>query len=340
MFFDYQLPEQLIAQHPAARRDDSRLLVVRRGLGTLEHRTFRDLPSLLTRGDLLVLNDTKVLPARLVGKREATGGKWEGLFLSQNGDGLWEMMAKTRGHPESGTIFITDSGLKMTLRGRTNDHRWLMEPDRAGSPPELLQGYGHIPLPPYIRQGKDESGDEERYQTVYAEQPGSVAAPTAGLHFTTELFDRLTAGGIETAKVTLHVGLGTFSPVKVDDPAKHAIHREWCEVSQSTVEAIDAAKSRGNRVVAVGTTTTRTLETSVRPDGLKPFSGETGLYIRPPFEFRVVDALVTNFHLPRTTLLLLVGAFAGSELLHKAYTEAIACAYRFYSYGDAMLVLE
>ncbi len=338
-FFDYNLPEHLIAQHPIARRDESRLLIVRCGTALLEHRTFRDLPDLLARGDLLVLNDTKVLPARVVGRREATGGKWEGLFLGQTADGLWEMLAQTRGYPEVGTTFIADTGLRLTLRGRTDDRHWLMQPELAGSPLELLSCYGHIPLPPYIRKGLAADGDEERYQTVYAARAGSVAAPTAGLHFTPELFDRLGAKGIETAKVTLHVGLGTFAPVKVDDPAKHLIHREWCEVTQATIDAIHAAKARGNRVVAVGTTTTRTLESAARSDGLKPFSGETGLYIRPPFEFQVLDALVTNFHLPRTTLLLLVGAFAGGDLLRTAYTEAIASGYRFYSYGDAMLVL-
>jgi S-adenosylmethionine:tRNA ribosyltransferase-isomerase len=281
-----------------------------------------------------------VLPARLVGQREGTGGQWEGLFLRLNADGLWEMLAKTRGHPGSGTTFESDTGLKLTLRGRTDDHHWLMQPESAGSPLELLQRFGHIPLPPYIRKGKDTGEDEERYQTVYAERAGSVAAPTAGLHFTAQLFDRLAEKGIETGRVTLHVGLGTFAPIKVEDPEKHVIHREWCEVSQTAVDAIGAAKKRGNRVVAVGTTTTRTLESAARPDGLKPFTGETGLYIRPPFEFKVVDALITNFHLPRTTLLLLAGAFAGGELLSNAYTEAIAGGYRFYSYGDAMLVLE
>jgi S-adenosylmethionine:tRNA ribosyltransferase-isomerase len=338
-FFDYDLPEHLIAQHPTARRDESRLLIVRCGAALLEHRTFRDLPDLLTRGDLLVLNDTKVLPARVVGRREETGGKWEGLFLGQTPDGLWEMLAQTRGYPEVGTTFIADTGLRLTLRGRTDGRHWLMQPESVGTPLELLSRYGHIPLPPYIRKGQAADDDEERYQTVYSARAGSVAAPTAGLHFTPELFNQLEAKGIETAKVTLHVGLGTFAPVKVDDPAKHIIHREWCEVTQTTVDAIHAARARGNRVIAVGTTTTRTLESAARSDGLKPFCGETGLYIRPPFEFQVVDAMVTNFHLPRTTLLLLVGAFAGSELLRAAYTEAIASEYRFYSYGDAMLVL-
>jgi len=337
-FFDYHLPEHLIAQYPVARRDESRLLVVRRETSRLEHRTFRDLPELLAPGDLLVLNDTKVLPARLVGIREETGGRWEALFLGES-DGLWEMLAHTRGHPVSGTVFVADSGLRMTLRGRTGDHHWLMEPSESGPPEEVLLRHGHIPLPPYIRKGRDEQGDAERYQTVYARQLGSVAAPTAGLHFTPEVLAGMADRGIEHAQVTLHVGLGTFAPIKADDPTKHTIHREWCEVTPEAVDAIRAAKSRGGRVIAVGTTTTRTLESAARPDGLRPFRGETCLFIHSPFEFRVVDGLITNFHLPRTTLLLLVAALTGEELLQRTYAEAIAREYRFYSYGDAMLVL-
>jgi len=337
-FFDYHLPEHLIAQHPAARRDESRLLVIRRTAASIEHRTFRDLPDLLNTGDLLVLNDSKVLPARLIGIREETGGRWEALFLRER-DGLWEMLAHTRGHPGSGTTFVTDTGLRVTLHGRTADHHWLMEPGEAGTPEEVLARHGHIPLPPYIRKGRDEDTDHERYQTVYAERVGSVAAPTAGLHFTPELLKRLADRGIKTARATLHVGLGTFAPIKVEDPTRHEIHRESCEVTQATVEAIQLTKARGGRVVAVGTTTTRTLESTARPGGLKPFCGETDLFIRPPFEFKVVDALATNFHLPRTTLLLLVAAFSGDELLERAYAEAIVREYRFYSYGDAMLVL-
>jgi S-adenosylmethionine:tRNA ribosyltransferase-isomerase len=350
-FFDYHLPEHLIAQHPAAERDAARLLVVRRARsegGTpcgfppppaISHYTFRDLPDLLNANDLVVLNDTRVLPARLVGRRESTGGKWEGLFLRTTESGLWEMLAQTRGYPEIGTAFVTDTNLRLVLRGRTDDRHWLMEPQESGTPPELLSRYGHVPLPPYIRKGREEAADRERYQTVYASASGSVAAPTAGLHFTPAVFERLSAKGIGTARVTLHVGLGTFAPVKVADPTKHVIHREWCEVKSEVAEAIRATKAKGGRVVAVGTTTTRTLESAARPDALRPFCGETGLFIHEPFEFRAVDVLVTNFHLPRTTLLLLVGAFAGSELLRAAYAEAVANEYRFFSYGDAMLVL-
>jgi len=339
-FFDYELPEDRIAQEPAARRDHSRLLVVRRATGDLEHRVFYELPGLLSPGDLVVFNDTKVLPARLIGKRESTGGAWESLFLQRTPEGLWKMMAKTRGHPVNGEAFATEPGpFRLILRGRTPDRHWLMEPDAPGSPEDLLGRFGQIPLPPYIRKGRASASDVERYQTVFAKPAGSVAAPTAGLHFTPELLERLRVRGIEAARVTLHVGLGTFEPVKVDDPTKHAIHREWCEVNAETVAAIQACKARGGKVIAVGTTTTRTLESAARPSGLQPYRGDTGLYILPPFEFRVIEGLITNFHLPRTTLLMLVGAFAGTDLLRRAYEEAIRREYRFYSYGDAMLVL-
>jgi S-adenosylmethionine:tRNA ribosyltransferase-isomerase len=341
-FFDYHLPEHLIAQHPAARRDSSRLLVVRRSSGELEHRVFRDLPELFAPGDLLVLNDTRVLPARLLGRRDSTGGKWEGLFLRQDRDGLWELMTKTRGHPTSGESFAIDRDFRLILRGRTGDHHWLMEPSPAGAPAEILDRFGQVPLPPYIRKGRAASGDAERYQTVFADKAGSIAAPTAGLHFTPDLLERLKAGGIDSTKVTLHVGLGTFAPIKVDDPTQHRIHREWCEMPQAASAAIGACKNRGGRVVAVGTTAARTLESAFRANreaGLAAFSGETDLYIYPPFQFRIVDALITNFHLPRTTLLLLVGAFVGTDLLRRAYEEAIRREYRFYSYGDAMLIL-
>ena len=341
MFFDYHLPDHLVAQHPAEPRDAARLLVVRRDTGEIEHRVFRDLPELLSAGDLLVLNDTKVLPARLVGRREATGGRWEGLFLRRTEAGLWEFLAQTRGYARDGEAFAVDPGpFRLVLRGRTSDRHWLMEPDPPGEPEELLARFGRVPLPPYIRKGASEAADRERYQTVYARAAGSVAAPTAGLHFTPDLLARLEAGGIGTARVTLHVGLGTFAPLKAADPADHPIHAEWCEVSAAAADAVNGCKVRGGRVVAVGTTAVRTLETAAaQPGGLAPYRGDTGLFIRPPYQFRAVDALVTNFHLPRTTLLLLVGAFAGPDLLRRAYGEAVAREYRFYSYGDAMLIL-
>jgi S-adenosylmethionine:tRNA ribosyltransferase-isomerase len=337
-FFDYDLPPHLIAQEPAADRDASRLLVLDRSTGSLTHRHFRDLPDLLSPGDLLVLNDTRVLPARLVGRRERTGGKWEGLFLRQTPDGLWELLAQTRGHPATGEVIAIDPGpLRLTLRSRAGGH-WLAEPSLAGSPAELLAVSGQVPLPPYIRKGQAGTADKDRYQTVYARADGSVAAPTAGLHFTPAVFDRLRARGIGWATVTLHVGLGTFEPIKTADPSQHRMHAEWGEVSVSTVEAVRACRARGSRVIAVGTTATRAIESAARGGELRPWRGETDIYIYPPYRFRAIDGLITNFHLPRTTLLLLVAAFAGSELVKRAYEEAVRDEYRFYSYGDAMFV--
>jgi S-adenosylmethionine:tRNA ribosyltransferase-isomerase len=340
-FLDYHLPPELIAQEPAAERDRSRLLVVCRSDATLEHRQFLDLPDLLDPGDLLVLNDTRVLPARLLGHRERTGGKWEGLYLGER-DGVWELLCQLRGTLIEGeTVVVTDS-FRLQYVARSPDGHFLFRPEAPGGTAELLARYGHVPLPPYIRKGRADSGDAARYQTIYARRPGAVAAPTAGLHFTDRVFDRLLDRGILTGTLTLHVGLGTFQPLQSDDPAKHVMHREWCELSETTTAAINDCRSRGRRVVAVGTTAVRTLETAAaqRPRAqLTAWSGETDLFIRPPYEFRVVDALVTNFHLPRTSLLLLVGAFVGETLLRRAYEEAIRQRYRFYSYGDAMLVL-
>ena len=339
LFFDYDLPERLIAQRPAERRDGARLLVVYRESNTLEHRLVRDLPQLLHAGDRLVLNDTKVLPARLVGRREPTDGKWEGLFLRARESGEWELMAKTRGYPQPGERIVTDSGLSLVLVGRTSERHWLVRPDAPGSAFELLNRYGQIPLPPYIRKGRADAPDADRYQTVYAAVPGSVAAPTAGLHFTPELFASLESNGIARLRVTLHVGPGTFAPIKADDPTRHEIHSEWCEVLTESVAEIAATKAAGGKVIAVGTTTARTLESAAASGELRPFAGGTKLFIHPPYPFLVLDGLLTNFHLPRTTLLLLVQAFAGSELLRRAYEEAIRAEYRFYSYGDAMLIV-
>lgn len=339
MRFDYELPPHLIAQHPVDRRDASRLMVLHRASGAIEHRLFADLPEYLAPGDLLVLNDTRVLPARLIGRRERTGGQWEGLFLRQDADGLWEMLTQTRGKPELGErIRIGDGPLRLILRGR-RDRLWLVEPDPHDSPSALLHRFGQIPLPPYIRKGREEPSDRDRYQTVYARADGSIAAPTAGLHFTPELFERLEKRGVERASVTLHVGLGTFEPIRADDPTKHEMHSEWCEVPEATANRIHECKSKGKRVVGVGTTSTRTLESAAREGSIRTWQGETNLYIYPPYEFKVIDALVTNFHLPKTTLLLLVGAFAGTELLRRAYELAVREEYRFFSYGDAMLIV-
>ena len=265
--------------------------------------------------------------------------EWEGLFLRTTEEGLWELLAQTRGHPVAGEVIVIDPGpLRLTLHGRVGGH-WLAEPDPKGSPAALLATSGRVPLPPYIRKGQAYATDRERYQTVYARMDGSIAAPTAGLHFTPTLFDRLQERGVRWTSVTLHVGLGTFEPMKTDDPAQHRMHAEWGDVPAATVDAIRNCKARGGRVVAVGTTATRALETAARDGELRPWTGETDIFIYPPYHFRVLDGLITNFHLPRTTLLLLVAAFAGPEIVKSAYAEAIRARYRFYSYGDAMLLL-
>jgi S-adenosylmethionine:tRNA ribosyltransferase-isomerase len=339
-FFDYDLPAHLIAQEPCPERDRSRLLVVHRGAGVLVHHVFCDLPELLAPGDLLVLNDTRVLPARLLGWRAETGGKWEGLFLRTVGDRLWEILCQTGGRLREGETIRLDAGsAQLRLVRKTPEGHWLVRPDGGGTAADLLARFGHVPLPPYIRRDSPVAADRDRYQTVYARQAGAVAAPTAGLHFTPRLLDRLRERGIESTFVTLHVGLGTFRPVQEEDPRNHKMHSEWGEVSAAAVQAIQRCRSRGGRVVAVGTTSVRLLETVAAGGELQAWSGETDLYIYPPFRFRLVDALVTNFHLPRSTLLLLVSAFAGPELIRQAYQAAIEQEYRFYSYGDAMLIL-
>lgn len=335
---NYDLPPELIAQEPAQQRDLSRFLVVNRATGALEHRQFRDLVDLLNPGDLLVLNDTRVLPARLIGRRERTGGKWEGLFLGEKSPGVWELLAQTSGRPQIGEVITIEPGpLRLTLCGRTDGH-WLATPSPSGTPADLLAEHGRVPLPPYIRKGRAFETDRERYQTVFAVADGSVAAPTAGLHFTRSLLDQLQSKGVGISKVTLHVGLGTFESMKSSDVSTHRMHSEWCQVPAETVEAIRACKTSNKRVIAVGSTATRALESAALGGELKSWQGETNIFIHPPFHFRVIDGLITNFHLPRTTLLLLVAAFAGTELTKNAYDEAIRERYRFYSYGDAMFI--
>jgi S-adenosylmethionine:tRNA ribosyltransferase-isomerase len=341
--FDYDLPPHFIAQHPAPQRDRSRLLVVQRGGSVIGHRVFADLPDLLNPSDLLILNDTRVVPARLLGRRADTGGKWEGLFLHETPDGLWELMSQTRGRLSAGETILVEAPpappLPLELVSKTPARHWLARPHGEGSTTEVLARYGRIPLPPYIRKGRAEDADRERYQTVYAQQSGAVAAPTAGLHFTPDVFERLRQRGIDWAFVTLHVGIGTFQPIQVTDVTQHQVHREWGELPAATVVAITACKERGGRIVAVGTTSVRVLETAASLGPLRPWRGESELTIRPGFAFRVVDGLVTNFHLPRSSLLMLVAAFTGLESMHATYREAIAQEYRFYSYGDAMVIL-
>jgi S-adenosylmethionine:tRNA ribosyltransferase-isomerase len=342
--FDYELPSHLIAQYPAEPRDTARLMVVRRDTGAIEHRHFCDLPELLAERDLLVLNDTRVVPARLIGRRARTGGKWEGLFLRELPDGCWEILAQSRGRLMPGESVRLDPGrLELVLIAKTDEGHWLVRPkdsvEPVGDAQRLLEQHGHVPLPPYIRKGTGGAHDRERYQTVFARHPGAVAAPTAGLHFTPAVFDRLQKAGVRWGFVTLHVGLGTFQPIQREDVTAHRMHQEWGELADGLAAEIKACKTCGRRVVAVGTTSVRVLETVAARGPITPWSGETELYIYPPYRFRLVDALVTNFHLPRTSLLVLVSTFGGIDLIREAYKKAIEAQYRFYSYGDAMLVL-
>jgi S-adenosylmethionine:tRNA ribosyltransferase-isomerase len=340
---DYVLPPQLIAQYPASQRDASRLLVVNRGGSVAGHHIFHDLPDLLRPGDLLVLNNTRVLPARLLGRRERTGGKWEGLFLREFPDGSWELMCQTGGQPATGETIVIEAETgeqthRLTLLERMPAGRWRMRPESTSPITEVLAQFGRIPLPPYIRKGRGEGSDRERYQTVYARDAGAIAAPTAGLHFTPQLFAALENRGISRAFVTLHVGPGTFQSVQTENPAEHRVQPEWGELPIDTAAAIAACKERGGRVVAVGTTSVRVLETASRHGMGVGWSGLSDLTICPPFTFQVVDALITNFHLPRSSLLMLVAAFTGLDSMRSAYDEAIARGYHFYSYGDAMLI--
>lgn len=339
--FSYDLPVELIAQEPSLVRDQARLLVLDRSSSELQHRQVADLPALLRPGDLLVLNDSRVIPARVFGKRARTGGRWEGLYLHTQTDGTWVMLQQTRGSLHVGEQIDVEGGLKLEVvqvpEGR---HGWF-KPLAPGSAADLLQHYGHMPLPPYIRHGHDQPQDRERYQTVFAREPGSVAAPTAGLHLTPQLLQRLQDQGIEQAYVTLHVSLGTFLPLNAEQLASGKLHAEQATLPLATCEAIQACRRRAGRIVAVGTTTVRTLESAalaVGPALRVPWSGNTDLFIRPGFSFQVVQGMMTNFHLPQSSLLMLVAAFAGRERILHAYQRAVQERYRFFSYGDAMLI--
>ena len=349
--FDFELPAELIAQRPSDRRDASALLHLDRARGIWDDCGFRQLPQLLRRGDLLVMNDTLVIPARFCCTR-STGGRVEGLFLRTRGDRQWEVMLKNAGRCRIGESLEMIAGssadrIFIVLVENLGRGRWAVAPAGGGNALDILRDFGRTPLPPYIHRdlGDDDSDDRKRYQTIYASSPGAVAAPTAGLHFTGELFDALTAAGISTCRLTLHVGAGTFLPVKTDDLADHRMHTEVYELSSETARAINAARDEGRRIVAVGTTVVRVLETlSARSDRVAPASGTTDIFIYPPAEFRSVDALITNFHLPRSTLLMLVSAFCspgatgGVEMILAAYRHAVESKYRFFSYGDAMLI--
>ncbi len=331
--FTYELPAELIAQQPLAERAGSRLLCLDGVTGAVEDRHFEQLPGILRPGDLLVLNDTRVIPARLYG-RKTTGGQVEMLVERIEGprQALVQLRASKPTRP--GSDIEIEGGARAAVLGRDGEFFLLEFDDDVLS---VLDRSGHVPLPPYIRR-TDTGADRERYQTVYADRPGAVAAPTAGLHFDRAMLDGLAAAGIETARVTLHVGAGTFRPVRVDDIRDHRMHPEWLEVPEATCRAVETARARGGRVVAVGTTVVRSLETAAAAGAVAPFSGFSDLFIYPGYDFRVVDAMITNFHLPESTLLMLVCAFAGTGPVLAAYRHAVAERYRFFSYGDAMFV--
>ena len=334
--FDYDLPSEFIAQRPIEPRDHARLLVLRRTDGSWEHRRFFELPDLLRPGDLLVANDSRVIPARLH-TRKSTGGAVELLLLRRAESGWWLALARPSRRLRPGSVLSVEGGGRsyaIELGARRDDGLFEVRLENEG----LIAACGEAPLPPYIHEPL---ADSERYQTVYSREEGSAAAPTAGLHFTPGLMERLAERGVELAYVTLHVGLDTFRPVEADDPREHHIHTEYAVLPPETAQAIARARERGSRVVAVGTTSVRTLESAAgaRGGAVEAYRGNTGLMILPGHEFRAVDAMVTNFHLPRSTLLMLVSAFAGKGLIDAAYAEAVRERYRFYSFGDAMLLL-
>jgi S-adenosylmethionine:tRNA ribosyltransferase-isomerase len=337
--FDYHLPTSLVAQYPSPQRGETSLMILHRQTGVIEHRAFGDIAQYLNSSDLLVMNNTRVLPARLIGKKE-TGGRVEMLLIpSWNGmGGEWKALIKGAGKMKRGARIRFEQGLEGEV-GEVNDGKGKVNFSHQGEVMELLQKIGHIPLPPYIKRG-DEPLDRERYQTVFAEREGSIAAPTAGLHFTHALLQSLGENRVRTTMITLHIGIGTFAPVKARDIEDHTMEAEWIEISEETAREIEDTKARGGKVIAVGTTTTRALESFPNGNGgVQSAKGMTSLFIHPPYRFRVIDGLVTNFHLPKSTLVMLVSAFAGKDLLMKAYQEAIRRKYRFYSYGDAMLIL-
>lgn len=334
--FDYFLPPECIAQHPVEPRHNSRLMVLNRANDSIQHTIFWNITEYLHPGDILVVNQTRVIPARIYAHKE-TGGKLEILLLRRVDDHTWEALIGGK-RPRKGKSFMINEHLHGTIIEELEESRRLVRFNQPVEP--YLERIGQMPLPPYIHEPLR---DPERYQTIFARQPGSAAAPTAGLHFTSELIERIAKMGIQFAEVTLHVGLDTFMPVHEENPLEHKIHTEWCELTEETAQKINAAKKEGGRIIAVGTTSVRTLETAAQyareGEWVGAVSGATSLYILPGYTFRAVDAMITNFHLPRSTLIMLVSAFAGRERILNAYKVAIEQGYRFYSFGDAMLIL-
>ena len=335
--FDYYLPEELIAQTPLAKRDDSRLLILDKKTGEIEHKHFYDIIDYLNPNDVLVINDTKVIPARIIGIKEDTGAVIELLLLHNIEENKWECLAKPQKRLHVGTIISFGNGeLKCEVAEVLDEGITHVKMIYDGIFLEILEKLGSMPLPPYIHEKLD---NPSRYQTVYAENPGSAAAPTAGLHFTPELLDKIKEMGIKIVHITLHVGLGTFRPVNVTDVTKHKMHTERYYMTKESADVLNEAKKKGNRIIAVGTTSTRTLETIMKRFGtFKECSGDTDIFIYPGFEFKAIDAQITNFHLPKSTLVMLVSALAGKENIMHAYNEAVLQKYRFFSFGDAMFI--
>lgn len=335
--FDYYLPEELIAQTPLAKRDDSRLLILDKKTGEIEHKHFYDIIDYLNPNDVLVINDTKVIPARIIGIKENTGAVIELLLLHNIEENMWECLAKPQKRLHVGTIISFGNGeLKCEVIEVLDEGITHVKMIYDGIFLEILEKLGSMPLPPYIHEKLD---NPSRYQTVYAENPGSAAAPTAGLHFTPELLDKIKEMGIKIVHITLHVGLGTFRPVNVTDVTKHKMHTERYYMTKESADVLNEAKKKGNRIIAVGTTSTRTLETIMKRFGtFKECSGDTDIFIYPGFEFKAIDAQITNFHLPKSTLVMLVSALAGKENIMHAYNEAVLQKYRFFSFGDAMFI--
>lgn len=336
--FDFELPEELIAQLPVEPRDHSRLLVLDKRTGDMEHKRFFDIIDYLKEGDVLVVNETKVIPARLFGVKKDTGAKFEVVLLTRKDKDTWEALVRPGKRAKVGTEIVFGEGLlKATVLGDTSAGGRVLKFSYEGVFEELLDRLGEMPLPPYITEKLE---DKNRYQTVYAREEGSAAAPTAGLHFTPELIGKLEEKGVKMVKVLLHVGLGTFRPVQVDNPLDHVMHSEFYQVSPEAAEEINEARKAGGRIIAVGTTSTRTLESSVDDKGqLVAGSGWTDIYIYPGYQFKVIDGLITNFHLPKSTLIMLVSALAGRENILAAYKTAVDDRYRFFSFGDAMLIV-
>jgi S-adenosylmethionine:tRNA ribosyltransferase-isomerase len=336
--YDFDLPVDRIAQFPTERRGDSRLMVVNRSTGEISHKQFSDLEQLIPAGDALVLNTTRVFRARLLGLRD-NGTPAEVLLLRPLGNSMWEAMVHPGGKLKPGRIVRISDGFSVEILSTTERRTRVVQLNSSLPVEQAIEKYGHVPLPPYITRA-DQLSDAERYQTVYAAERGSVAAPTAGLHFTPEMLEKLLSKGVQRADLILHVGAGTFKPVDTEHPADHVMHEESYVLPASTAEILNETRQSGGKIWAVGTTSVRTLESAIGDDGVfREKSGETRIFIHPPYEFRAVDRLITNFHLPRSTLVMLVAAFAGYDLTMRAYQEAVGERYRLYSYGDAMVVI-